>query len=106
MVVSMKLAAAVIGGVLFATLSTPAWAGSAGDAAYTGSPTDATQTTGASSSAGGADRSVIGVLSPLLADVGPHQAQKNCKQSSLYSQHDVVGDPDACFLNRVNVPLP
>jgi hypothetical protein len=105
MVVSMKLAAAVMGGLLIATVSTPAWAGSAKDATSTGSPNSATSTD-ASSPKGGVDRSLIGALSPFLADAAPHEAQKRCRTDSLYSQHDVNGDPDACFLYRVSVPLP
>jgi len=93
MVVSTKLAAAVMGGLLLAAVYTPAWAGSAGDTTAAGQPSTAVS----------ADRSLVGVLSPLFADAAPHQAQKTCKSDSLYSQHSVVGDPDACFLNRVDV---
>jgi len=90
MVVSTKLVAAVMGGLLLAAVYTPAWAGSAND----------TTAAGQSQAAVGADRSLVGVLSPLLADAAPHEAQKSCKPDSLYSQHDVVGDSDACFINR------
>jgi len=105
MVVSMKLAAAVMGGLLIAAVSAPAWAGSAKDATITGSPGDSTSTD-ASSPTRGVDRSLIGALSPFLADAVPHEAQKRCATDSLYSQHDVNGDPDACYLNRINVPIP
>jgi hypothetical protein len=93
MVISTKLAAAVIGGLLLAVSYTPAWAGSGGDSSAAAQ----------SATAPSADRSLVGVLSPLLADVAPHQAQKTCKPDSLYSQHTVVGDPDACFLSKVDV---
>ena len=93
MVLSTKLAAAVMGGLLLAAVYTPAWAGSAND----------TSTAGASSAAAGSDRSLVSVLSPLLNVSTPHQAQKSCKPDSLYSQHSVVGDPEACFISRVDV---
>jgi hypothetical protein len=104
MAFSTRLMAAVIGGSLLATVSTSAWAGSANDTTTTGSPSTGTSTSsGASAPAPGADHSLIGVLSPFLADAVPHDAQKRCKPDTLYSQHDVNGDPDACFLNRVDV---
>jgi hypothetical protein len=93
MAVSTKLAAAVMGGLLLAAVYTPAWAGSANDPS----------TAGASSAAAGSDRSLVSVLSPILAVNTPHQAQKNCKADSLYSQHSVVGDPDACFMSHFDV---
>jgi hypothetical protein len=107
MVVSTRLAVAVIGGLLLATVYTPAWAGSANDTTISGGSTSvgAATSTGTSSSAPGADHSLVGVLGPLLADAAPHQAQKRCQPETLYSQHDVIGDPDVCLLNRVNVPI-
>lgn len=93
MVVSTKLAAAVMGGLMLAAAYAPAWAGSAND------PTAAAP----SQSAAVADRSLVGVLSPFLAVAAPHEAQKNCKPDTLYSHHDVVGDADACFVNRFDV---
>ena len=92
MVISTKLAAAVMSGLLLAVSYAPAWAGSAGNSSAASSAT-----------APAADRSLIGVLSPLLADAAPHQAQKACKPDSLYSQHSVVGDPASCFINRFDV---
>src|SRR5208282_2547367 len=92
MMVSTKLAAAVMGGLLLAVSYAPAWAGSATDASAAAP----------SVMAPSADRSLVGVLSPLLADAAPHQAQKTCKADSLYSQHSVVGDPDACFISKID----
>jgi len=92
MIVSTKLAAAVMGGLLLAVSYAPAWAGSAGDSSAAAP----------SAMAPTADRSLVGVLSPLFADAAPHQAQKTCKSDSLYSQHSVVGDPDACFISHVD----
>jgi hypothetical protein len=107
MVVSTRLAAAVMGGILLAAACTPAWAGSANDTTTRGAPTSTGASTfsGASSPVPGADHSLVGVLNPLLADTTPHAAPKSCKADTLYSQHDVIGDPNACFLNRVNVPI-
>ena len=90
MAVSTKLAAAVMGGLLLAAVYTPAWAGS--DTAV-----------GAPQAAASGDGSLVGVLSPLFANVATHQAQKDCKADTLYSVHDVVGDPDACFKNKLDV---
>lgn len=110
MVVSMKLAAAVMGGLLLATVSTPAWAGSANDTTTTSGLTSAgaamsISASSSSSPGSGADRSLIGALSPFLADTAPHAAPKLCQPDSIYSRHDVIGDPDVCLLNRVNVPI-
>jgi hypothetical protein len=93
MVLSTKLAVAVMGGLLLAAVYTPAWAGSAND----------TSATGTASAPVGADHSLVTVLSPLFAISTPHQAQKACKPDSLYSQHSVVGDPEACFMGRFDV---
>jgi hypothetical protein len=108
MVASTKLAASAIGGLLLAAVSVPVWAGSVDATTTTGasSSSGASSSTGGSSVASGADHSLVGVLSPILADAAPHQAQKICKTDSLYSAHDVIGDPETCYLNRVNVPLP
>jgi hypothetical protein len=92
MIRSTKLAAALVGGLLLAAAYTPAWAGSVND----------TSAAGTSSAAAGTDRSLVGVLSPLLNVSAPHQAQKTCKADSLYSQHSVIGDPDACLINRID----
>jgi hypothetical protein len=89
MVLSTKLAAAVVGGLLLAAVYTPAWAGSGDNA---GQPTTAN-----------ADRPLGSVLSPLLANVVSHPGEKNCKADTLYSNHDVVGDPAVCFQNKLDV---
>jgi hypothetical protein len=88
MVVSTKLAAAVMGGLLLAAVYTPAWAGS-GDA-------------GAQPATASASQSLVGVLNPVFANVATHPAQKTCKADTLYSNHDVVGDPDSCFQNKLD----
>jgi hypothetical protein len=48
------------------------------------------------------DNSLLGVLSPVLrrTDPVPSQPQQNCSASQMYSQHDVVGDPESCFMGH------
>lgn len=92
MIRSTKLAAAVMSGVLLVAAYAPAWAGSASD-----------PSTAATTASAGSDRSLVNVLSPVLNVSAQHQAQKNCKADTLYSQHSVVGDPDACFMSKVDV---
>jgi hypothetical protein len=93
MSVSTKLAAAVVGGLLFATAYAPAWAQSV-DAKAPATP--------ASSGVSGG-QSILGIVAPLLNTTAQHQAQKNCKADSLYSAHDVVGDSESCFVSKVDV---
>jgi hypothetical protein len=91
-IVSTKLVAAVTGGLMLAMAYTPAFA----------DPASASATTQAAIG-GTSNRSLTGFLSPMLTDVGPHPAQKTCKPDTLYSQHSVVGDPDACFVSQLDV---
>jgi hypothetical protein len=93
MSVSTKMAVAVIGGLLFAAAYAPAWAQSV-DA-------KAPAAQAASGLTGG--QYILGVVTPLLNATTRHEAQKNCKADSLYSAHDVVGDPESCFVSRVDV---
>jgi hypothetical protein len=46
---------------------------------------------------------MLGIISPLLNTSVEHKAEKNCKADSLYSQHSVVGDPDACFKGKLDI---
>jgi hypothetical protein len=92
MSVSTKLAAAVVGGLLFAATYVPAWAQSA----------DVKAPAAQSASGVGASQYVLGVVSPLLNNTTQHTAQRNCKADSLYSAHDVVGDSDSCFISKVD----
>jgi hypothetical protein len=89
MVLSTKLAIVVLGGLVFVAASIPAWAGSSTSAQAGVAPT--------------ADQSLVTVLSPLFANVAAHPVQETCKPDSLYSQHSVVGDSDACFVNHTDV---
>jgi len=89
-IVSTKLVAAVTGGLMLAMACAPALADSA----------SATSATTQSAIGATSNRSLVGFLSPVLTDVGPHQAPKTCKADTLYSEHSVIGDPEACFISR------
>jgi hypothetical protein len=47
--------------------------------------------------------SLLGIITPALTDPVAHRAQKTCDAGKLYSSHDVVGDPEACFMGRLDV---
>jgi hypothetical protein len=51
-------------------------------------------------SAGKADHSLLAILGSVLSESPRHQAKAPCKSPYLYSQHDVVGDPEACFTGQ------
>jgi hypothetical protein len=48
--------------------------------------------------------SILGAMVSVLkgTDANTRQPRSNCK-GRLYSQHDVVGDPEACFLGQYSV---
>lgn len=94
MVISKKLVASALGGLLIAASFTPVWAGS--DSATAAAPAQSTATAPS-------NQSLLGALTPLLADAAVHKAQPNCKPDTLYSGHDVVGDSEACFMSHVDV---
>ncbi len=48
-------------------------------------------------------RSLLGIITPAPTDPVAHRAQKTCDAGKLYSSHDVVGDPEACFMGRLDV---
>jgi hypothetical protein len=84
-------AAAVISSLVFGTAAIPAWSGTTG----TQSVTAAVQAVASNTFAtvGNADRSW---LEPSAANART-EATANCKPGHVYSQHDVVGDPDSCW---------
>jgi hypothetical protein len=49
------------------------------------------------------DKSLLGMIGAVLTNPVAQDVQQNCKEDRLYSQHDVVGDPDACFRSRYDV---
>jgi hypothetical protein len=34
----------------------------------------------------------------------PSRREYRCEAGNLYSQHDVAGDPESCFMNRYTLP--
>src|SRR5690348_11856176 len=48
------------------------------------------------------NNSLLGLLSPVVtaADPTPRQPKQNCNPSQMYSQHDVVGDPESCLMSH------
>ena len=96
MLISKKAIVLLVPSLLFG-LGTPAWSGS----------TDAAPPINAQVMPAGnpAENSLLGMLSSVLTgtDNTPHQPKNQCKASQLYSQHDVVGDPEACFMGRYTV---
>jgi hypothetical protein len=49
--------------------------------------------------------SILSILKPVFTDTASvvHPGGKPCKTSQVYSQHDVVGDPETCIISRVTV---
>jgi hypothetical protein len=43
------------------------------------------------------------LFGPSVDEPTPHKDQMNCKAGHLYSQHDIVGDPQACIMGRLTV---
>lgn len=87
-----RLMAGALSGFLMIGASAPIWANPpAGDM---NSATQVPLTTKS------ADHSPLGILAPILTESAQHSTQKTCKPDTLYSQHDVVGDSEGCFINR------
>jgi hypothetical protein len=42
-------------------------------------------------------------LVPSAVDTTQGQEQTNCKARHLYSQHDIVGDPQACIMGALTI---
>jgi hypothetical protein len=89
---SKKAIVVLVPSLLFG-IGAPAWSGTAEQ----GAPVEA-QVMPANSNS----NTLLGMLSSILTrtDPGPHQPKGQCKASQLYSQHDVVGDPETCIMNR------
>jgi hypothetical protein len=91
--ISNKLVTGVIGGFLLVTACVPAWAGPVNQA---------TAPSTQSAAASNGDQAILGFLDSItLAPAQPRT--KRCKPETLYSQHDVIGDPEACFGNHFDV---
>ncbi len=92
---SKKLAVIVIPSLSFG-LGAPAWSASSDHAA----PVNAQMVRANPESS-----SLLDLLSPVLTgtDPAPRQLVQNCKAPQMYSQHDVVGDPESCFMGHYGV---
>jgi hypothetical protein len=89
-----RTAVVLMSGLLLSGASAPAWSQDSQKAAPA-------TTTAATSNA--ANQSLLGMLAPALTEPARHDPEKQCDGATqLYSQHDVVGDPDACFMGRIN----
>jgi hypothetical protein len=87
--ISKKAVVVLVPSLLFG-IGAPAWSGTSEQAG----PIDA-QVMPANPS----NNTLLNMISSILTatDTSPRQAKDQCKASQLYSQHDVVGDPEACF---------
>jgi hypothetical protein len=90
---SKKLTVLLVPSLLFG-LGAPAWAGGTAEQA---APINA-QVMPATPNG----NTLLGLLNSVLTgtDSTPRQPKNECKASHLYSQHDVVGDPEGCFMGR------
>jgi hypothetical protein len=91
-----KTATALLGFGLLLGVYTPAWS------AESTTPAASAQT--AQTSPYG--NSLMGMLNSVLTGTttDPRQPEKHCQPGHLYSQHDVVGDPETCIMGRYTVP--
>ena len=76
-------------------LGAPAWSGTSEQAAPQRQATSAAIT----------DNNLLGMLNWVLTgtDPSPRQPKNQCNASQPYSQHDVVGDPEACLMGRYSI---
>ena len=81
---------------LLVGIGAPAWAGTAEQAAPANARIAAANPYG---------NTLLGMLSSVLTDTdpSPRQPRNQCGASHLYSQHDVVGDPEGCFMGRYTI---
>ncbi len=91
--ISGKLATGVMGGFLLMAAYVPAWSGPDSQAT-----TPITQ----SSATANEDQAILGFLGSIMPAATQPRVRR-CKPEMLYSQHDVIGDPEACFVNHFDV---
>jgi len=89
-----KTAVVLVSGLLIGTARPPRSA-SAQQTQQPSTPSAAAQTSNSSPS-------VLLILGMIIPQVEHEVSQ--CKTSQVYSQHDVVGDPQSCFVNAVDDP--
>jgi hypothetical protein len=91
-------AAALVSSLVIGSASIPAWAGTTGAQSVTAAVEVATSNEFAPSAV--AERSW---LEPSGANVRA-QATNNCGPGHVYSQHDIVGDPESCIMQGATLP--
>jgi hypothetical protein len=76
-----------------------------GGPAWSASPDQAAPINAQVMPASPAGNSLLDMLSPILTntDSSPRQPKQNCKAPQMYSQHDIVGDPESCFMGRLSI---
>jgi hypothetical protein len=91
---SKKAIVVLVPSLLFG-IGAPAWSGASDQA------TPKAQVT----PAGRSDNTLLGMLSSILTatDTGSRKEKNKCIASNMYSGHDVVGDPEGCFMGRYNL---
>ncbi|MGO9265259.1 MAG: hypothetical protein ACLQBA_10305 [Candidatus Binataceae bacterium] len=94
MLTTKRMAIFLLSGLLLGSASARGWAADGAAAAPVSVGSAVTEPS---------DKSLLGILTPMLTDPAIHAAQKGCNPDRLYSQHDVVGDPEACFMGRFDV---
>ena len=91
-----KTVAIALSGLLLGGATAPAWSASTNVVA----PIDAEVMPATDA----VEPSLVGFLKPITTDSELHQQRTNCKAPHLYSQHDVIGDPEACIMGQINLP--
>jgi hypothetical protein len=92
---------AALAGMLIGVANAPAWSAASATSAVTNEPA-AADAQGIPAVIG--YRSPLGFLGSVMTEAVPHDRPKTCRASQLYSQHDVVGDPESCFMGRITLP--
>jgi hypothetical protein len=93
MTISNKVTSGVLSGFLLVAAYVPAWAGPDNEAT-----TSSTQ----SAAATNRDRAILGFIESITPAPAQPRVQP-CKPEALYSQHDVIGDPETCLRNHFDV---
>lgn len=86
--------AAIVSGLLIAVSAGASWS-----ADNTNSATTVVQKAPATTGS-----SQFEVLIPIVKNPNADTAAKNCR-SHMYTSHDVVGDPETCFLGRMGTQV-
>jgi len=96
MVMSKKALVVLVPSLLFG-IGAPAWSGTA---EQEGAPIDAEVVP-----ADPEGNTLLNMIGSILTatDTSRRRANDQCKPSQLYSQHDVVGDPEACIMGRYTI---